>query len=278
MTLTTQQLSKPYGTVAFRETGSGAPVVLIHGVGMQSAAWAPQIDVLAKTHRVIAVDMPGHGGSDPLPTGSDLPDFVAWLHAVLQTLHTGPVSLAGHSMGALIAGGYAVSHPEMVTHVALLNGVFRRSDAASAAVVARAEEIQAGAFDLETPLTRWFGDGASDQAASALVSEWLSSVDLEGYATAYGAFARGDATYADQFTTITCPLLALTGDGDLNSSPAMSDAMAKAAQNGKSVVISGHRHMVNMTAPDLVNTALQEWLNTPINAFSDVQETCHEHD
>ncbi|CUH83833.1 alpha/beta fold hydrolase [Thalassovita mediterranea] len=258
-------LPAPFGTAAVHMAGAGDPVVLIHGVGMQSAAWAPQVQALAQSHRVIALDMPGHGGSAPLPTGAQLPDFVAWLHAVLTTLDLGPVNLAGHSMGALVSAGYAAEHPEDVARVALLNGVYRRSAAASAAVIARAEEIGEGGFDLETPLTRWFGSSAMDQAARAQVSDWLSSVDIHGYATAYDAFARGDATYADRFCTISCPFLALTADGDQNSSPEMSRTMADAVQNGRAVVIEGHRHMVNLTAPEQVNAALSDWLKTPLS-------------
>ena len=59
MTLTTLRLSKSDQTVALRDQGVGAPLLLIHGVGMQSAAWWPQIDAFSKTHRVIAVDMAG---------------------------------------------------------------------------------------------------------------------------------------------------------------------------------------------------------------------------
>ncbi|MEE9375413.1 MAG: alpha/beta fold hydrolase [Rhizobiaceae bacterium] len=263
MTLTILQLSKPFGKIAFSEAGVGEPVVLIHGVGMQSAAWAPQIDALSKSRRVISIDMPGHGESDPLPTGSQLPDFIEWLHAALKAINTGPVSLAGHSMGALVSAGYAITYPEMVARVALLNGVYQRSAIARTAVEARAEQISAGTIDLETPLTRWFGDSVSDQNTRERVSGWLSSMDREAYAISYSAFARGDATFADQFHKISCPLLALTGDGDLNSSPAMSKAMARAAVNGRYVVISGHRHMVNLTAPEQVNAALEDWLKTP---------------
>lgn len=262
MTLTTLPLSKPFGQANARILGDGAPVVLLHGVGMQSAAWWPQIEALAQNHRVVALDMPGHGCSEPLPAGAQLPDFVEWLNAVLVALDLGPVNLAGHSMGALIAGGYAVTHPDMVRRVALLNGVYRRSEAARSAVIARAEDIRAGGFDLETPLTRWFGDSDADKAACAQVAGWLSEVNMDGYATAYGAFARGDATYADRFGDITCPFLALTADGDLNSSPDMSRAMAAVVPNGTCKVISGHRHMVNLTAPDLVNDILKDWLNT----------------
>ena len=62
MTLTTLHLSERYGTLSYRKAGQGAPVVLIHGVGMQSIAWHPQIAALSRTHRVFALDMPGHGG------------------------------------------------------------------------------------------------------------------------------------------------------------------------------------------------------------------------
>lgn len=262
MTSTTLPLSEPYGPVTCQRAGRGDPVVLIHGVGMQSAAWGPQIEALSLTHQVIALDMPGHGGSARLTEGSELPDYVAWLHEVLQALDLGPVALAGHSMGALIAGGYAVSHPQNVSRVALLNGVFRRSDEARQAVEARAAEIRAGSFDLDTPLTRWFGSSDADRQARAQVGEWLSAVDLDGYAAAYSAFARGDSTYADRFSGIRCPLLALTGDGDPNSTPDMAHAMAAAAPQGRAVVIEGHRHMVNLTAPAEVNAALRDWLNT----------------
>lgn len=269
MTLTTLQLSNPYGVATYREAGGAyagqaAPLVLVHGVGMQSASWQPQLDHFGKTRHVIAVDMPGHGGSDCLPDGAALPQFVDWLLAVLDALGLDQVNLAGHSMGALIAGGFAVSHPARLERVALLNGVFCRDTAASAAVKARASQIKQGAFDLETPLNRWFGETPTELDARAKVAAWLSQVRLDGYATAYTAFADGDATYASGFATIACPLLALTGDGDLNSTPQMSKAMAAAAARGRTVVIEGHRHMVNLTAPDAVNAALGEWLEIPV--------------
>jgi pimeloyl-ACP methyl ester carboxylesterase len=263
MTLTTLRLSKSGQTVAMRDQGRGAPLLLIHGVGMQSAAWKPQIDALSKTHRVIAVDLPGHGGSSAGPEGSDLREFVAWCYDFVQSLDVGPVNIAGHSMGALIAGGFAVEHPDLTTRVCLINGVYRRDAAASAAVTKRAEQIKAGKVDLETPLTRWFGDSAVDVGARDQVAQWLGAVDLDGYATAYSAFAQGDATYAARYANITCPFLALTGGDDPNSTPAMSREMVTGAQNGQTIVIDDHRHMVTLTAPEVVNTHLTAWLKMP---------------
>lgn len=263
MTSTTLQLSKSGSKVALSDSGRGAALVLIHGVGLQSAAWQPQIDALSASHRVLAVDMPGHGGSAPLPTGSTLPDFVAWFRDVVQTLNLGPVSLAGHSMGALIAQGFAVEHPELTTRVALLSGVYLRDPAARTAVVARAAEIRAGRIDAEAPLARWFGNTAIEIAARAQVASMLENVDPAGYATAYGAFATGDATYANRLSDITCPFLAMTGDGDPNSTPAMSQAMAARVPQGRAVVLKGHRHMLNLTAPDAVTGHMLDWLRIP---------------
>ena len=122
MTLTTLPPSEGFGAIAYRACGAGMPLVLLHGVGLQSAAWGPQLAELGRNHRVIALDLPGHGGSDPLPPGSLLPAFVQWCAHALRVLEEGPVSLVGHSMGALIAGGVAVEHADAVERLALLNG------------------------------------------------------------------------------------------------------------------------------------------------------------
>lgn len=263
MTLKTLRLSKSDCDLSYRDQGAGEPLVLIHGVGMQSAAWGPQIATLQDNYHVIALDMPGHGGSAPLPVGSQLPDYVAWCREAVAALQLGPVNLAGHSMGALIAGGFAAQFPKMTHRVALLNGVYRRDAASRRAVKARAREIGTDRIEFTTPLTRWFGDKLVEVAAKDQVAHWLGAVDPVGYATAYTAFANGDATYADQLSQIKCPFLALTGDDDPNSTPAMSEAMAALTQNGIAITLKGHRHMVNLTAADEVNTHLLAWLNQP---------------
>lgn len=241
------------------EAGSGQPLVLLHGVGMRAEAWGPQIRALSDRHRVMAVDLPGHGGSDGLLGDPRLPGYVAWAARVVEALELGPVALAGHSMGALIAAGLAIERPELVRRVALLNGVYRRSREASAAVRARAEAIAAGRNDVEGTLARWFGPG--HDGIRAQVAEWLRSVQREGYAAAYRAFAEGDSVYADRLSEIRCPLLALTADGDPNSTPEMTYAIAALAPLGRAVVIPGHRHMVNLTAPDAVTAELRRWLS-----------------
>ncbi|OLL27392.1 alpha/beta hydrolase [Burkholderia sp. SRS-W-2-2016] len=261
MTSRTLQLSSKR-VAHYLEQGRGEPLVLIHGVGMQAQAWYPQIEALAGEFRVISVDMPGHGQSEPLETGAGLPQFVEWAASFIEALDVGPVNLAGHSMGSLIAAGVAVTRPDLVKRVAVLNGVYRRTMQARNAVLQRAAELRSGNIDVATPLQRWFNAEESQQVAAQRVESWLKSVNLAGYATAYTAFANGDDVYADGWPGIGCPALVLTGSDDPNSTPQMARQMAQAAQRGHAVVIEDERHMVNLTAPNEVNRALRAWLQT----------------
>lgn len=254
-----RQRSTQHG-VAYVDAGEGEPVVLIHGVGLRLEAWSPQIESLSETHRVIAVDLPGHGVSSPIGPGSGLADFVDWFVVALDDLGLHSANVAGHSMGALIAGGCAVIAPEHVQRVALLSAVHRRDPAALRAVKTRAAEIAAGNVDPLAPLSRWFGNESVESEPYQLVKAWLTAADVEAYATAYGAFAEGDALYADRWPEVTCPALFLTGEQDPNSTPQMTFDLAAASPRGEACIIADHRHMVNMTAPDEVTAALRHWL------------------
>lgn len=264
MTSTTLPRSKTIHGAAYVEVGEGEALLFVHGVGLRLEAWAPQIEALATTHRVIAVDLPGHGASSPIGRGSGLAEFIDWFTTTLDDLGLDSVNVAGHSMGALIAGGCAVFAPDRVRRVALLSAVHRRDSAAAAAVRARAVEIAAGELDPIAPLSRWFGDECVTSQPYLLVKDWLTSVDIYGYATAYGAFAEGDDLYADRWPGVTCPALLLTGELDPNSTPQMSRDLAAAAPNAEACIVADHRHMVSMTAPDEVNAALRHWLTKEV--------------
>lgn len=246
------------------EQGEGEPLVLIHGVGMQAEAWYPQIEFFSKHYRVISVDMPGHGQSTQLTNDAPLQAFVDWTIEFICQLNVGAVNLAGHSMGSLITTGVSATRPDLVKRMAVLNGVYKRTEKAKDAVLQRAEALKTGKIDIDTPLQRWFGDSEVERQAALKVKTWLQNVNMAGYATAYSAFAQGDSTYADDWSKITCPALILTGTGDPNSTAEMAVQMAQQAQNAKAIVIENERHMVNLTAPEKVNNAMQAWLETSV--------------
>jgi len=272
----TQRLCNSQMRVSYLEAGEGAPLVLIHGVGMNAESWFPQIETLSAHFRVIAVDMPGHGESEAFSRPVALPDYVAWLAEFLEQRPETRFAVAGHSMGALIAAGLAIDQPQMVSHAIVMSGVYRRSEAARQAVLQRAKELAAGDAQLDSPLTRWFGDDAREAALRDRVGGWLQQVNLQGYAAAYQAFASGDEVYADRWGEMQCPVLVLTGELDANSSPQMARAMADAAPRGQAVVIANARHMVSLTDAARVSQEILNFLTAPaaagkqINAFAGV--------
>ena len=101
-----------HGHLHYREAGSGPPVVLLHGGGLDHRSWDDQVGPLAADHRVITPDARSHGGSSTPTAPYRSCDDVA---AVLRALDTGPVTLVGLSFGGGVAVDTALEHPEMVS-------------------------------------------------------------------------------------------------------------------------------------------------------------------
>jgi len=109
--------------VAYRRAGTeGPPLVLLHGAGVDDGAlsWSHVLPELGRSHRVYAIDWPGHGESDDAPEHS-IDAYRRVLRGVLDELGLDSVSLAGISMGGGVAGSFALEHPERVDRVALVS-------------------------------------------------------------------------------------------------------------------------------------------------------------
>ena len=141
---------------AWSEAGDGPAVILIHGVGLNADAWAPQMDALAAAHRVIAYDTLGHGSSALPPESATLDDYVSQLAQFMDALDLPRASLVGHSMGAMIAIAAALRHPGRVERLIALNGVYGRTPEQRAAALERARMVDRNgpAATRETALER----------------------------------------------------------------------------------------------------------------------------
>jgi pimeloyl-ACP methyl ester carboxylesterase len=96
--------------------------VLVHGNGGHAHWWDALVPALVPGWRIVAPDLRGHGESAWAdPPAYSIDDFGDDLHAVVVALTTGPIALAGHSMGGRIAVWYAARRPERVRGLALLD-------------------------------------------------------------------------------------------------------------------------------------------------------------
>lgn len=248
------------GGMAWREAGRGPPVLLIHGVGLNADAWEPQIAALSPRRRVIAVDLPGHGESDMLPEGATLDDFTAAVAVLITGLGISPLPVVGHSFGAMIAISLALGFRQKITALVALNGVYCRDPVARAAVEKRAAHLAYDIIDVSAPIARWFPEDPHGLLARR-TADWLHAVSPKGYAAAYKVFATSDHVHEGRLKDLVCRALFMTGVADPNSTPAMSERMAREAPHGRSLSLPRARHMMHLTHPAETSNTIAAFIN-----------------
>lgn len=108
-------------STAVLETGDGPPMLLLHGQGEFWGVWSQAVGPLATTHRVIVVDLPGHGASLDVAGRLSTARIVQWLDELVRaTCSTAPV-VVGHLLGGAIAARHAVQHGDRLAHLVLVD-------------------------------------------------------------------------------------------------------------------------------------------------------------
>jgi pimeloyl-ACP methyl ester carboxylesterase len=233
---------------------------------MNKNIWAPQVTNLCADFDVLVFDMWGHGESVLPDQELNLTHYTTQLQSLLAELKIETAHIVGHSMGALIALDFALSSPQNCRSVSALNAVFMRTPEQSAAVQKRAQDLSAGevSVNLAETLLRWFGKPGEHEydLAQQLAHKLLLEVNPKGYAAAYEVFAASDSAHATTLTDLKVPALFYTADGDPNSTPEMSMAMAELAPIGAAKMLAGHRHMMTLTAPDEISESLRTFFKS----------------
>lgn len=97
----------------------GPPVVLLHGLGGSRSNWAFLAPELARTRRVLVVDLPGHGRSSALPAAPGLGPYADRVAKLVDAEGLAPADLVGHSLGGLVGIRLAARRPELVRSLVL---------------------------------------------------------------------------------------------------------------------------------------------------------------
>src|SRR5579871_6148328 len=106
--------------LAYLEAGSGAPMVLLHGLSSSKEAWLPVIPTLTSHWHIYIPDLRGHGQSDHPADGYGTGDYARDIGALLK--HIGePTVVMGHSLGALTTIAVAADNPALMRAVVLLD-------------------------------------------------------------------------------------------------------------------------------------------------------------
>jgi pimeloyl-ACP methyl ester carboxylesterase len=106
--------------IAYTDEGQGLPILFLHDFPLSRGAWSKQVDEFKTRFRVIAPDLRGFGESESSAGPVPLHRFVEDLHALMEHLVTGPVILAGHAMGGLVALAFASAFPRFIRGLVLV--------------------------------------------------------------------------------------------------------------------------------------------------------------
>jgi pimeloyl-ACP methyl ester carboxylesterase len=112
-------------SVSYSDTGKGTAIVLLHGFLENQSMWDNYIAVFSKKHRVITIDLLGHGETECLGYVHSMEDNADVVQAVLAELRIRKAILVGHSMGGYVALAFAELYPENVKGLVLLNSTAR---------------------------------------------------------------------------------------------------------------------------------------------------------
>ena len=103
------------------EGGAGEPLVLLHGPGANATHWASVVAPLTGSHRVIAPDLPGHGGCEVADGPLDAGRVLEWLDELIEQTCPSPPVLAGHALGGAIAARFAGERGDRVRGIVLVD-------------------------------------------------------------------------------------------------------------------------------------------------------------
>jgi pimeloyl-ACP methyl ester carboxylesterase len=206
--------------------GEGDPLVLVHGLGGAAANWLALAPLLLPGRRLLVPELPGHGGSSPLPAAPSLSPYADVLGLLLEHEGAAPAAVVGHSLGGAVALRLALRRPEAVSALVLaaaagissatrsaryaltITGILKpgRKIAPHRRRVARSDVLRRIVFG------RW---GAADPAA---LPPQLVEAFLAGPARHTDTVSAAKALVRDDVRTelehVRCPVLVLWGARD----------------------------------------------------------------
>jgi 3-oxoadipate enol-lactonase len=242
----------PDGELWAEDTGSGTPVVLVHGDWTDSGIWARLVPLLRDRYRVVRYDLRGFGRSSrPSRPFTRLED----LRAVLDHFAIRQAVAVGHSGGSGPALGLALQRPERTKAVALIApGIHDYPWPADDAYIEEAGRLieaadQDGLFRLGT--RTWAPCGADPAIAAMMrgaISSWFQIGDLE----------KEDPPGFGLLDTVHTPAVMLLGDQEYPMVTDVSRAIAARLRGCQTILVPGADHLLPLREPELVANAIAE--------------------
>ncbi len=233
-------------TTLFDSGGDGPVLVLVHALGLDWRMWRDVIPHLAGRHRVIAFDLRGFGSAAMARAATGIADYAADLAALIETLGSGPVHLAGLSLGGTIALQLAIERPELLASLSVVAATAWSFPAFGERK--EAAERDGVAAQIAPSLTRWFRseDLACNGWAVRYARDCVDRAELSGWTAGWNALHT--LSMAEDLPRIAVPTRIVAGERDASTPPRVMEGMACIPASRMDVVADAP-HMLALTHP-----------------------------
>ncbi len=247
-------------TLHFTDSGSGPPLLLVHGLMVTGEMFEPVVHQFATRHRVIVPDLRGHGRSRLLPQPYTVRQLAADLSRLLDHLGIKSTAVLGYSQGGAVAQQLALDHPEQCHRLVLAcTYAFNMATAretleghvAPALVGVLGPRLFAklgaslGAKELDKERAAWLVGLMGDQDRNLMVSAWKETMSFDS---------------RKRLTEIACPTLVVAGSKDQAVPMHHAKMLHDGVTGSQLVVVDGARHTLIWTHPDEFVRLVEEFL------------------
>ncbi len=252
------------------ESGSGYPVICMHGNGINKDVWRHLMPELSKKYRPIAYDLRGMGNSEtPGKPGSTITfeDHTKDLEEFMDALNIKEVALVGHAFGSLVAMQFAVGLPERVKAMVVVDTAPKIGGKTREKIPKWIEIIEKeGVAPLVAQtIERWFVPSFHREHPDIIKSyrDIVAANPPMGYAANFRGVLLYDIT--DELHKIKCPTLVVSGADDKGSTPPEThEFIAGKIPNSKLVIIPNASHTVPEEQVEEFNRVTLEFLGQNI--------------
>jgi pimeloyl-ACP methyl ester carboxylesterase len=247
------RVSGPAGTLAVDDGGQGwPPVVLVHSMAGSLAHWARQLEHLRTRRRAVALDLRGHGASDPARNHDySISALAGDIAAVVDSLEITNFVLVGHSLGGGVALSYAGAHPGQVAGLFLLDPIGDGKQIPAEQADSFLHQLEA---DFDNVIQGYWAQisGPNPEVRERLLAD-LRATPRETIARAFAEVLRFDPDPA--LAAYHGPLLSVVTPN--NDQPFSLHRLGKGFPYR---VVNGTGHWIQLDRPEEVNRILDEFL------------------
>lgn len=258
-------MAQKSSTLEFHESGSGTPLLLIHGFPFHSQMWARQLESLSTDARLIAPDLPGFGKTGKPAGETTVDQYAKECLALLDTLGIDRAVVGGLSMGGYITLAFVRLYPDRLRGLILAS---TKAGADSAEGKGGRDKTIAGVKEKGIgvvvegmhPKLLAPANYAQQPSIATELKEIMDQSSVEGVVAALSAM-RDRPDSAPLLSTIKTPTLVIHGKEDAIIPPSEAEAMAKAIPNSELRLIANAGHLPNMEQQSEFDRAVREFLH-----------------